>query len=287
MQLICKLCGHESTRSLIPHIFRKHNYNAQRYRDEFGFDLILTIGKRPPIIKPKYKSTSIWQTLYWIERFNFTEEDAILKVKELQRNNGLKGYSSVPKENRYFSLEYWTSRGYTDEEAKQKFNTDQKTRSGRSKKFKGKVHTQESKERISETSKLRIQEHGIENWLKHFGYFGGKSNREIDSYKTIKEEICNSIMANKVIGKYNVDMVVGNKIIEFNGDFWHCNPNFYKADYFHPIKKMFAHEIWNREQNRNYELEELGYKIYILWEYNWIKFRERELENIKSFINDL
>jgi hypothetical protein len=34
-----------------------------------------------------------------------------------------------------------------------------------------------------------------------------------------------------------------NKAIEYNGDYWHCNPNKYEADYFHKKSKLTAKEI--------------------------------------------
>lgn len=286
MHLVCKICGHESKRSLIQHLFRKHNYSAEQYRLEFGHDLILILGKSAPPIKIKYKSTSIWQPLYWIERFNYTEEDAILKVSEIQRNNGLKGYESVPKENRYFSLDYLTSRGYTEDEAREIFGEQQKSRSARSSKFSGKKHTNESKERISETSKIRVQEHGVANWVKHFGRIGGKSKGEVTSYNEIKIQFCENLLANQPIDKYYVDMLIGKKVIEFNGDYWHCNPDFYDHNYYHPVKKMFAYEIWEIERVRVDTIINLGYDVYIIWENNWNKNKYQELDNIKKFLND-
>jgi len=41
-----------------------------------------------------------------------------------------------------------------------------------------------------------------------------------------------------------------NIIIEFYGDYWHCNPNIYEHDYYHKILKLYAYEIWERDSNR-------------------------------------
>jgi G:T-mismatch repair DNA endonuclease (very short patch repair protein) len=69
------------------------------------------------------------------------------------------------------------------------------------------------------------------------------------------------------IDKYNVDFLVGDKyIIECYGDFWHCNPQRYKPDYFNKGKKKTAREIWNRDLERKKRFEELGYRFINLWE---------------------
>jgi hypothetical protein len=50
--------------------------------------------------------------------------------------------------------------------------------------------------------------------------------------------------------RYFFDFLIkgSKKIIEFNGDFWHCNPNLYESNYHHLVKKKFASEIWEEDQ---------------------------------------
>lgn len=55
-------------------------------------------------------------------------------------------------------------------------------------------------------------------------------------------------------------------IIEFNGDYWHCNPRKYNADYFNAKKKAYAKDIWLADKNRLETFESLGYTIVIVWE---------------------
>lgn len=69
------------------------------------------------------------------------------------------------------------------------------------------------------------------------------------------------------IDKYNVDFLVNDRyILECYGDFWHCNPQRYKPDYFNKGKKKTAKEIWARDLERRYKFEQLGYKFINLWE---------------------
>lgn len=69
------------------------------------------------------------------------------------------------------------------------------------------------------------------------------------------------------VDRYNVDFLVEDKyIIECFGDFWHCNPQKYKPDFFNRGKKKTAEEIWQRDNCRKNTFEQLGYKFLNLWE---------------------
>ncbi len=59
------------------------------------------------------------------------------------------------------------------------------------------------------------------------------------------------------------------EIIECYGDYWHCNPKKFSENYFHKRIKKTANEIWNDDKNRIQLLENLGYKIKIIWESDW------------------
>lgn len=94
------------------------------------------------------------------------------------------------------------------------------------------------------------------------------------SLNKIETKICNilksldvSFVAQASVDKYNVDFLIDNKyIIEVYGDFWHCNPQKYSADYYNRGKKKTAAEIWQRDQCRKEKFEALGYKFMSLWE---------------------
>lgn len=57
-----------------------------------------------------------------------------------------------------------------------------------------------------------------------------------------------------------------NKIIECFGDYWHCNPKIYAADYYHREIHMNAEEIWKRDNDRISVMENAGYKVEVIWE---------------------
>jgi G:T-mismatch repair DNA endonuclease (very short patch repair protein) len=70
------------------------------------------------------------------------------------------------------------------------------------------------------------------------------------------------------IDKYVCDIFVKklNLIIEYNGDYWHCNPKKYHENFFHPHKKKTAKEIWVQDEIRIDNLKKLGYTLEVIWE---------------------
>jgi len=57
-----------------------------------------------------------------------------------------------------------------------------------------------------------------------------------------------------------------NLVIEFNGDYWHCNPNKYNADYYHQVKQKTAQELWDYDKNKIDLIKENGYNLEVVWE---------------------
>jgi hypothetical protein len=57
-----------------------------------------------------------------------------------------------------------------------------------------------------------------------------------------------------------------NKIVECHGDYWHCNPEMYKSDYYHKRIHLTAQEIWNNDSLRIKILESAGYVVEVVWE---------------------
>lgn len=57
-----------------------------------------------------------------------------------------------------------------------------------------------------------------------------------------------------------------NTIYEFFGDYWHCNPLKYKADYYNQRTYKTAKETWERDKQYFNTLRKLGYNIKFVWE---------------------
>lgn len=79
-----------------------------------------------------------------------------------------------------------------------------------------------------------------------------------------------------------------NTIIEFYGDYWHCNPKIYDKNYYHKRLKMHAYEKWIKDKNRINLIHEKfpDTKIIIVWENSFNKLGEEIILNkIKDLIN--
>lgn len=81
---------------------------------------------------------------------------------------------------------------------------------------------------------------------------------------------------------YAYDFCINNKIIEFNGDYWHCNPNLYEPNFYNKSKKMTAQEIWDYDANKKKIAESFGYGVLHIWE---SEYNDSPAETIKKCIN--
>lgn len=84
------------------------------------------------------------------------------------------------------------------------------------------------------------------------------------------------------IGSLKYDLFIRDKniLIEYNGDYWHCNPYKYKSDYFNKKKQLFAKDIWNHDLKKKELAEKNGYKLFIIWERDFIFNKEKEINKL-------
>ena len=66
-----------------------------------------------------------------------------------------------------------------------------------------------------------------------------------------------------------------NKIIECNGDYWHCNPKIFNPNYYNKIVHLTAQEIWNRDKQKQDILKNAGYEVEVIWENTGKKFKQQ------------
>jgi G:T-mismatch repair DNA endonuclease (very short patch repair protein) len=104
------------------------------------------------------------------------------------------------------------------------------------------------------------QEKGIVLKIKKLGY-------EVRHLLRVDTKICDIF-----IPKLNL-------VIEYNGDYWHCNPKKYKPDYFHQVKNKTAKELWEYDKNKIDLIKEKGYNLEVIW--------ESELKEDESIINKI
>lgn len=79
----------------------------------------------------------------------------------------------------------------------------------------------------------------------------------------------------------SVDIFIPSKnlIIEFYGDFWHCNPSKYQSDYYQKYLHKTAAEKWELDSIRETKIKDAGYDLKIVWESDFKK-KDFNIENI-------
>jgi hypothetical protein len=81
------------------------------------------------------------------------------------------------------------------------------------------------------------------------------------------------------------DFVIDKKIIEFNGDYWHCNPSTYESTYFHKMIQKTAKEIWDAHTEKICLIEKCGYQVLVVWENDYRNNPEKVISDCVNFIN--
>jgi hypothetical protein len=182
--------------------------------------------------------------------------------------------------------------------------------------FYGKKHAKESKEKISKSRKgkamgsdnamlnpihreklTQIMKKKWENGeMEHFRKISSetlKKTRREGKIKSIirskkEKEIIEDIknMGYDVIDSFRVDTKICdmylptlNLIIEYNGDYWHCNPIKYTEDYFHQVKGMTARELWDYDNKKIDLIKSEGYNLEVVW--------ENDLKQNPTLINEI
>lgn len=86
-----------------------------------------------------------------------------------------------------------------------------------------------------------------------------------------------------------VDFKIGNKIIEFYGDYWHGNPILYEPDDI--VGSKYKHskvkDIWEKDKNRIESIIKNGYDILIIWEDEYKKNKEETKNKCIKWIKNL
>jgi G:T-mismatch repair DNA endonuclease (very short patch repair protein) len=222
---------------------------------------------------------------FWIEK-GYSEDDAEKKISELQsKNSKRRDYKKSPT---VLSKKFWMDKGYDEETAIKNISKIQSNLSAKSKKFSGKKHKTESKMKTSNTLKKYIDVIGKEKWTKHFGDFSSpqyRSNAEMELFSFVKNDLGYPAIANDfVLDKYNVDILVGNKIIEYFGDYWHASHLLFEDDEVHTNIGMTAKEIRKKDEEKIKEIESAGYKVLVIWEHDYISDENEVRNNIKNFL---
>jgi G:T-mismatch repair DNA endonuclease (very short patch repair protein) len=169
--------------------------------------------------------------------------------------------------------------------------------------FFGKTHTKKTIEQISKSRKgkgvgdrnsmsnhenrKKVSNKLKEKWgsgnLEHMRkFFSDKMKQTIKDgkLKNTNKSKAESTIINEIrfmgffpVQSYRVDTKICdiyvpelNLIIEYNGDYWHCNPKKYDKDYFNVKKNKYAWELWKYDKKKLELIKNFGYNLEVVWE---------------------
>ncbi len=225
---------------------------------------------------------------YWKANFpELTENEIELKVSNFAHNSQKNRLTET-------QLEYWVKRCDGNlEEAKEKLKERQTTFS-KEKLIKKYGEVEGLKKWSDRQKRWKDKVFNDKQWLG-----GGVSKVSNDLFEKIiklnklkQGDFLYGIKNEKFISnkdlhyKYDFTYLPTKKIIEFHGDYWHCNPILYESNYYHKIKNMSAKEIWDYDEEKNELAKKHGYSILVIWEYDYRKNPEQTIKKCVEFLND-
>lgn len=185
------------------------------------------------------------------------------------------------------SVEYYVDK-YGREEGEKKYSLWKKSQDHSSKEF-------------------MVKKYGIENGLKKYKEIGFKRAFHSDAYHSrisqiLFEDIKKIINDNDSEFKFSTnggelrlydknenkpyyyDFSYKNKIIEYNGDYWHANPKIYNGDYAFK-NGVCATDIWDRDKKKVEFAKQLGYEVFVVWDNDYKKDKIDILKKCINFLN--
>jgi hypothetical protein len=273
------------------------NSRAEERGEKIKDGLNLSFEKNKNFFKEKSRQC----TEFWLKK-GCTLEDAKIEVKNSFDDIHTKTWKKRRENPELYQnvnttqLGYWLSKGFSNEESLKKIAVRQKT-----------FTLENCIIKYGEIDGLSIWNNRQINWSEKMkktmltrNYRKDFSKPEIELIKEIIKRFNFNIDEhysglNEQYFIYNnitktfftYDFVLKNykKVIEFNGDYWHCNPKIYKEDFFNKNKQMFAKEIWKRDEEKIENIQQRGFETLIIWEYDYKNNKEEIIQRCIDFIN--
>lgn len=240
---------------------------------------------------------------FWINK-GLTKEEAELEVKnvmiDIHEKTSIKLKSNPEKYASKYptKIEYYIQRGFSEKEAKQKISQIQN--------------------RFSR--KICIEKYGVNDGVVVFQERQVKWQKSLSENGNIKGGYSkiSQILFMEILNKYDINEVKNvffwtknkeyliksdksvllydftdisrKKIIEYNGDQYHANPNIYNEnDTPHPYHKengYSAKDIWKRDNRKTNFAENEGFSVLVIWDSEYRKYPQQTLEKCIRFINE-
>lgn len=280
----CKLCGKFFKRITQTHLKNKcvEKISTEEYLDRFpGAEIIA------PDLKKLYSNT----------------EDSIKdKWGDVEGENRWERYISAQTESNLF--EYKEKKyGWTEEKFKEYNKSRAVTIDNLIKKYGEKTGIEKweeycNRQRYTTTLEYFIKKYGYDDGAEKYNNFANKRVQAKKNQSKIELEVFGEIenhldqiemsirLDNPYYGPFDYGNLEKKKLIEFYGSYWHCDPRFYSEDYVCRQKGLTAKQIRTRDQAKRKYATNQGYQVFVIWEHDWRKNKEKILENITRWWNE-
>lgn len=184
------------------------------------------------------------------------------------------------KENHSNTIEYYLSKGYSREEAKRLLSERQRT-----------FTLEKCIQRYGEEEGTKIFNERNEKWAKKMSENFNKGNSFAQSIlaKTILaelKELFPELECEFVISRYSFDGKYKNKLIEINGDYFHCNPELYQRNFYNKVVGKLAWQIWEKDKKKINIANQKGYSVFIIWEKDYNTDKDLIMKKCIDFLKN-
>lgn len=305
--ITCKECDF-CTHSLVSHLKGAHSMTPAQYKNKHGEDSPIVSGKVSKVLSdasmgennPGWKhGGKLSHFSKKFVKYSGLDEDA--KEELIRDAYDNKTYTPENMPNR---IEYYLSRGMSERQAKAALTKRQQT-----------FTKEKCIEKYGEVDGLIRWQERQEKWMDSFY---DKSEAEIEDINRRKQsggspmskismELFESLEIDGAEwgasrdgnsgerqvrlpnGRHaKLDFTLGDKVIEFFGDYWHSNPTKYAADYkfTQASTPCTASDIWAADEQRLVWLGELGYEVMVVWEDEFRRNPDAIIAKCLEFLNN-
>jgi hypothetical protein len=226
----------------------------------------------------KRQQNSPWSIEFYNLRYpELTQEQRNEMLFNKQQDSRKKSISNC-------CLQYYVNKGMTIEEAKKALRKRQST-----------FTYDKCVQKYGEIDGKRIFEERQIKWYKSLSKSFSQYNIT-QSYVAIEliSNICEYLGIEVPTTEYGLfnqyaknhvfyDLTIGNKMLEFQGDFWHANPKLYDENWINPVTHLSAKDCWEKDEQKKKVAEENGFEIMCVWESDYDANKKQILEKCIQF----
>lgn len=290
----CAICGYIS-RSLQAHLKYTHGLKPKEYEKQYNAKFMCDEEAKIRSDKFKGKNNPGYNHGGRLSPWSYKNQS---KTKEEIDACKEKTINAVKEStNLNTKLDYWLEQTNGDvERAKELLHQRQQTFSLKkcTEKYgdeEGYKVWKERQEKWQNTLKSKPDEERIEINRKKLN-INSISRAERELYNELLKfngNIVSQLQLKSTDNFFIYDIAFNNKIIEYNGDYWHASKRRFNANDIVRHNKqtgspIFAKEIWDHDEEKLNFAKSLGYDVLVIWESEYKNNKEETLEKCKMFL---